>query len=245
MTDLLPSPRSPASEAGSLAREMAKAYIEQVTFYHDQLQMTLSEADKRTREFTVFDENRVQDAPADQISWSALGCLMENDPERGQAIWDGIKAEARHELDSGHRAARVLDEIHTSPWERAQYLAVRASFVEEWQPRGGIEMALIDSMAQAYSSYLFWMERLQLTASTEAQRNDHQLKMNGKWEPPRVEPTEWIEQAAAMADRFHRLFLRTLRALRDLRRYAPTSVVVQGVAQVNVANGPQQINVQP
>jgi hypothetical protein len=69
--------------------------------------------------------------------------------------------------------------------------------------------------------------------------------MNREWEPPRVEPAEWIEEAASMADRFNKLFLRTLRALRDLRRYAPTSVVVQGVAQVNVANGPQQINVQP
>ena len=43
-----------------------------------------------------------------------------------------------------------------------------------------------------------------------------------------------------MADRFNRLFLRDLRALRDLRRYAP-AVVVQGSAQINVAE--QQVNV--
>ena len=46
--------------------------------------------------------------------------------------------------------------------------------------------------------------------------------------------------AANMADRFHKLFLRTLRALRDLRRYA-TTVMVQNAGQVNV--GPQQWNV--
>ena len=42
-----------------------------------------------------------------------------------------------------------------------------------------------------------------------------------------------------MVDRFNRLFLRTLRALRDLRRYAP-SVTVQHAAQVNI--GGQQVN---
>jgi hypothetical protein len=49
-----------------------------------------------------------------------------------------------------------------------------------------------------------------------------------------------VEQAAAMVDRFNRIFLRTLRALRDLRRYSPT-VVVQNAEQVNV--GRRQVNV--
>ena len=163
MTDMLPDPTLPASDAGSLAREMAKAYVENVTFCYDHLEKTLPEANKRTRELTVYDEERVEEAPADQISWMALGRFMENDPERGQAVWEGIKAQARHALDSGHRAAEVL-EFNGSPWERAQYLAIRASFIEEWQPRGGIENAVIDTLAQAYSSYLFWLERLHQTA---------------------------------------------------------------------------------
>jgi hypothetical protein len=49
-----------------------------------------------------------------------------------------------------------------------------------------------------------------------------------------------IEQAACMIDRFNKIFLRTLRALRDLRRYAP-AVIVQNAGQVNV--GGQQVNV--
>ena len=56
---------------------------------------------------------------------------------------------------------------------------------------------------------------------------------------PRVSRAAAIEQPA-MVDRFNRLFLRTLRALRDLRRYAPT-VMVQHAAQVNI--GGQQVNV--
>jgi hypothetical protein len=51
---------------------------------------------------------------------------------------------------------------------------------------------------------------------------------------------EAVDQAAAMVDRFNRIFLRTLRALRDLRRYAPATVVVQNAGQVNV--GSQQVN---
>ncbi len=42
-----------------------------------------------------------------------------------------------------------------------------------------------------------------------------------------------------MVDRFNRLFLRTLRALRDLRRYA-SSVTIQSAQQVNI--GTQQVN---
>jgi hypothetical protein len=54
-----------------------------------------------------------------------------------------------------------------------------------------------------------------------------------------VEATVAIEQAATMVERFNRLFLRTLRALRGLRRYGP--VVVHQAGQVNV--GQQQVNV--
>ena len=42
-----------------------------------------------------------------------------------------------------------------------------------------------------------------------------------------------------MVDRFNRIFLRTLRALRDLRRYSP-SVTIQNAGQVNIAQ--QQTN---
>jgi hypothetical protein len=49
-----------------------------------------------------------------------------------------------------------------------------------------------------------------------------------------------IDQAAAMVDRFNRLFSRTLRDLRELRRSMPT-LVVQHASQVNVAQA--QVNV--
>ena len=57
---------------------------------------------------------------------------------------------------------------------------------------------------------------------------------------PRLTASEVIEQSAAMAHRFNRLMLRTLRALRDLRRY-PLPVLVRSAGQVNVAQ--QQLRV--
>jgi hypothetical protein len=57
------------------------------------------------------------------------------------------------------------------------------------------------------------------------------------WCPPRVSEHQALEQAGAMIDRFNRIMLRTLRALRDLRRYGPT-VFVRNAGQVNVG-GPQ------
>ena len=55
---------------------------------------------------------------------------------------------------------------------------------------------------------------------------------------PRVTDADAIEQAAGMVDRFNRLFLRTLRALTDLRRRSPPVLIHAG--QVNV--GHQQVN---
>ena len=67
-----------------------------------------------------------------------------------------------------------------------------------------------------------------------------ELEKHEKWLPPRVTEAEAIEQAMGMAERWNRMFLRTLRALRDLRRYAAT-VMIQNAGQVNI--GGQQVNV--
>lgn len=67
---------------------------------------------------------------------------------------------------------------------------------------------------------------------------------SGEWQPPRVSAVEYIEHATQMADRFNRMFLRILRQMRDLRRYA-SPVIVQNAGQVNIAaDGGQQVNVQ-
>ena len=121
-------------------------------------------------------------------------------------------------------------------WERAQFLALRQAFIDEWQPHGGIELSMIDVIAQTHTCYLFWLGELHRRSTLEMVREDPEIRERGEWEAPRMERGAAINQAAAMVERFNRLLLR---ALRDLRRYGP--VVVHQANQVNV--GQQQMNV--
>src|SRR5262249_2722931 len=97
-----------------------------------------------------------------------------------------------------------------------------------------------DVMAQAQAGWLRWMDTLELRTTLESTTNKRLREAHGCWQPPRVRDAEAVEQAAAMVERFNRIFLRILRALRDLRRYA-LAVIVQNAGQVNVAG--QQVNV--
>ena len=66
---------------------------------------------------------------------------------------------------------------------------------------------------------------------------------DGWWDIPYVSEQQAIDHATAQVEKWNRIFLRTLRNLRDLRRYAP--VTINNPAQVNIAtDGGQQVNVQ-
>ena len=108
-----------------------------------------------------------------------------------------------------------------------------------WGPRNGVERQLIDTMAQAQAGYLSWLQTLTVRTDLESCTNDRMHKEEARWGPPRQSDADALDQAAAMMDRFNRVFLRTLRALCDLRRPG-RRVVVQG-GQVNVAE--RQVNV--
>jgi hypothetical protein len=200
--------------------------------YYERTGMSRSQAAAAARALAE-DTEHVMETPPDQISWATLGRLAEHDPERAQAAWRRIEDEAFNELASGHRAASAV-EWDGTPWARARFMAILRAFNTDWQPRGSIESALIETLAQAYTAQSIWMTRLQMLTLTEAKRQDRDLERRGRWEPPTVEAAAAIDQAAAMVDRWNRLFTRTLRALRDLRRYTP-QVVVQHANQVNLA----------
>ncbi len=53
---------------------------------------------------------------------------------------------ARDKLATGYRAARVM-EFDGNAWQRAQFLAIFATFREEWQPANGGERLLVDMLA--------------------------------------------------------------------------------------------------
>jgi hypothetical protein len=193
---------------------------------------------------------RVLSDSVDNLSWCELERIYNQLPGFVGTVWHLIKDEASKELKSGHRMAAALEttEWQHLPWKRAEFLAIRDSFVEEWQPKGGIELAMIDTMAQAYSEYLYWCEIAHHRATTEgkilysAEDERRAAEARGHWIPPRVGEVAAIDHAAQMADRYNRLFLRTLRQLRDLRRYS-MPVTINNPAQVNIAaDGGQQVN---
>ncbi len=228
-------------EVESLVRELAGAYTRRVKFYRTEYKLELAEAQERAdmRHDLTFRQRALTDPP-DQVSYSALEDLADLDPAQAVAAWQRIKAAARDELMSGHRGAQAMEFPGvTNAWQRAQFLAIRSAFIEEWQPANGGERLLVDMLAQAYASWLAWLETLQLYTTAETARQHHKMEASGCYESPRVTTVEAIEQAAAMVDRFNRLFLRTLRQLRDLRRYVPP-MVINNPAQVNIAN--QQVN---
>ena len=233
-----------AGEAAAVARRMADGYARMVAFEREHLGETPAEAEgsARRQASDAEDRARILATPADRLSWWALSRLVERDPDAGQRCWEAVKAAARDDLAGGHRAGVTLEHGTGSPWERARFLAIREALLEEWRPRGGMERTLLDTMAQAQACYLFWLERLHARAVSDAQGEDFTAKKDGHYQTPRISAAEAEEQAAAMMDRFNRLFLRTLRALRDLRRYAGP-VIVQQAGQVNI--GDQQVNVAP
>jgi hypothetical protein len=240
MTSALAETRK-SQEADTLAREMAAAFGRVVEVYKHEYKLSAQDAVAKAESAgSPQYEEQVLHGPPDQVSWSALDLVGRADPQLALRRWEEIKQAARDELHSGHRAAKAMEGFGSDCWQRAQFLAIRKDLTEAWHPRNGIEAQLLDAMAQAQTAVFFWLGMLTMRASVECQRENHQVEKEGHWDPPRVSDAEATEQAADMVDRFNKMYLRTLRALRDLRRYVPT-VVVQNAGQVNV--GGQQVNV--
>src|SRR5215217_1357853 len=125
-----------ADEAVGLGRAVAEAYAQAVRFQRLQLGRDPEAALREAREPPPWEPEDLADAPAGAVSWPGLGRLREADPEAGEALWERIQREARAELDAGHRAAAAL-EWEGTPYQWAEFLAVRQAFRDEWRPAGG------------------------------------------------------------------------------------------------------------
>lgn len=235
VTDETVAPRPQAEQAleiDSLARLMTAASAHMERFYRrPERGLAESDADAMAWEAPSDDElDRMINGPADQATWWALNLLQRRDPHAALSVWGQIRDAARAELDSGHRAAGTRD-TQSSPWDRAQFLAIRAAFREEWSSRGGIEDSLLDAAALAYGQFLQWMTTHALLIELPCEEGGGEQSPRRR--PVRLGAAAERQVAMDMADRFHRMFLRTLRALSDLRRRP--AVLVQNAGQVNVA----------
>jgi hypothetical protein len=215
-----------------LAHRLARAYRDAIDVYQREAGLDVVGAVECDRAAGYGAVQRVLTAAPDDISWRDIGQALEQDLTAARAGWARLQALATDELASGHRSARALGDM--PPMERARFLALLASFREAWLPRGGLEESLIASAAQAYTAYECWLSRVQEAAGQEAAWQAERLRASGHWSGPAVSLAETLEQAASMAERFQRMLVRSVRALRDLRRLAP-NVVVQSANQVNIA----------
>ena len=111
--------------------------------------LTPSEASDRARAPIAHDP---LEQGAEHVSWHSIANLAEHEPERARDVWGAVKDAARLELRTGLRAARSLERMNASPYQRAQYLAILEGLRESLGPRGGAEEVLMQMRRRRSSS---------------------------------------------------------------------------------------------
>jgi hypothetical protein len=228
----------PIDEARELARATAAAFAELVRSYREYEKLSALDAVHRAGQDSAPALDHARQCPPDQVDWHHLDTIARHDPAAAQRRWEEVKDAARGELRTGWRAIRALEVGFSTCWSRAQYLAVRAELIDSFRPRHAAELLLIDQMVGYQLQLWAWQTTLAAYASV-ADLGRPGRRPDVRHEPPRQTDAAAMEQAAAMVERFQRLFLKALAALQSLRRQAP--VVVHRAGQVNLAH--QQVNV--
>jgi hypothetical protein len=251
---------------GSLIRQMQAAFFDQVAFYRSEAGGSLPVDEARTRAFHACENEEeakllfesLMSKPIHSVDFNSLSELYAGAPRVAERLWELIKKEGRAEFESGHLAANTMFPVPhmKQAWNIARFLGVRESFIDDWNPQGATEVALIDMLAQTYFQWQYWLEQVVLRSETRP-RSEHpdyvewkqwneekkktQSWSEGYWFPQYVAEQSAIDHAVQTADRFNRIFMRTLRQLRDLRRYSP--VTINSPQQVNIAApGGKQVN---
>ena len=230
------------AEARQVLMEAARAFIGTIEFYKSEFGggKPHDEAVKEALQCHEWRRGYVEGLSVEEINWGHLSAVGEVNIEDGLKLWSRVREAADDELESGKRGAKVAGE-NSEPYSLARYLAIRDSFADQWQPQGGIESAMIEMLAIAFSLQLYWSGIAHDRAMRvhDDQRESLKRYESSGWKSPYQSEADAVDQAHRLADGYNRQFLRVLRQLRDLRRYAP--VVIQNAQQVNVGN--QQLNV--
>jgi hypothetical protein len=238
--ELIPAPPPPEADAPAVARELAKRFGEMVRHYQRAHGLTPQDAAAQAAE--PLPPNMLVQAltgPPDEAGWFELESLARQDPDGFLRRWQEIKHSAREDITSGHYACRVVEGPGSTAWPRAVFLAVRDGLVEAWQPRNPQELQLVDLLAQAQTFLWQYQEILSAHICLAATVQSRALAGKERYELPRLSAAEATEAAMAMIERWHAIYLKTLKGLQGLRRGAPT-VVMSRVGQVNLAQ--HQVN---
>ncbi len=252
----------------SLFRQLHQGFVRRVAFHRSPAGGSLSIEEARKAAFHACTSKEEAKEKFDSLMSLPVECLNFVDllelhsqaPRVAERFWERVKREARKEFESGHLAANISFPVDymKEVWNIARYIGVRESFIAEWNPQGGIELSLIDMLTQAYFQWQYWLEQT-VKRSRTREREEHpayvqwketRTELNkqigwsdGFWLRPTVTEEQALDQAIQISDRWNRIFMRTLRQLRDLRRYAPVTI---NTGQVNIAaDGGNQVNIGP
>jgi hypothetical protein len=171
----------------------------------------------------------------ESVSFDRLMRLWIADSSLAEKYFASIKQEGQREFSSGHMAAKVFEpaEWMNTVWQRAQFLAVRDSYIVEFYPEGGVEMSLVDMLVQCYFMQQYWMEQMVRRTRTDPRRESYeyskwqeyrkyqakavQWENTGYWEIPYASELRCVENAANMTALFSSLYQKTLRQLNSHR----------------------------
>lgn len=231
------------AEAEALISRLAVCYAKTVSHYmeffkQEDKQKNYEMATEAAESYREFRAREAKEKPPKEMQWTHLSAIAAFDTKEALEMWGRICDAAYSDISSGFSAAEVMGDVE--PFERAKFLALREHFMEGWNPQNGIERTLIDMLAQQYHLYLHW-------TTIAHQRSERIVENHSDWQrqardlgwiPPSQSVADAIDRAYKLADGYHRQFMRTLRQLRDMRRY---KLIIQNPSQVNIGN--QQINV--
>lgn len=173
----------------SLIRVLGKYFGRQITYFRSEKGgfLTIEEARERAYQ-SKYDETeaaqlleKLLSVSSDRIDFAELLHLHRESRVMAENLWEMIKREAQREFESGHRAADVFEsaDYMKDAWSRASYLGLRESLCEEWKPKGGIELTMIDAVAQAWLQLQFWTEQSVLRSKTEHRAKKITASLNG------------------------------------------------------------------
>lgn len=228
------------AESRTLLADLSREFAGIRRFYREEYGRSKEEAEQDAQSLRAWQRDHLADKPVRELTWGDLSAVAELDLKGAVDLWRRVQHAGIDDLEAGMLALNAVGA--KTPIERARFLAIRNKFYDEWNPRGGIEEAMVDTLAQCFSLQLYWMEIAHSRAYHEVESKRERTDRGGRWSLPAQHEADAIEQAHRMADRYNRMFLRTLRQMRDLRRYF-VPVTINNPQQVNIAtDGGQQVN---
>jgi hypothetical protein len=117
-------------------------------------------------------------------------------------LWSGVREAATVELETVAHAAAVVSTT-ANAWAFAEFVAIRDAFMDEWQPRGGIEAAMIDMLAEAFSLQMYWATIAHERATRKHNEQRKELKRwesDGQKSPGKRRPTRPSRRTSSLTD---------------------------------------------